>query len=82
MGLWMWDGTTCCWAIVPARIYAAPFGSICLIAQAFISSASCTTRSAGGCEPDGMSGRATSAMLAGEMKPTTRNVGEYLVNIG
>ena len=21
MGLWMWDGTTCCWAIVAARIY-------------------------------------------------------------
>ena len=21
MGLWMWDGATCCWAIVATRIY-------------------------------------------------------------
>jgi len=26
MGLWMWDGATCCWAIVPARIYAYALG--------------------------------------------------------
>ena len=26
MGLWMWDGTTCCWAIVAARIYVYALG--------------------------------------------------------